>query len=208
MEQGREHERSGRTTSKRSGGERSKTAGKTSRATQVGEAAQQAGRQAREAASSLAALATEEVKRVADRQMAVGADAVLDVATSVRAAADSLDETIPQLGTIVRGTADRMEEFADTIRDQSIGELSRAAAEFARRRPAIVLGAAAACGFLLFRLFKATPANGYGQDEDEADFASTSDWDDIDAEEEFGTQTTGGQLPGTGQQRAGDFNAA
>jgi ElaB/YqjD/DUF883 family membrane-anchored ribosome-binding protein len=126
----------------------------------VSEATQQAGRQARDAATSLASEANEKVKGLMNQQVGAGADLVSHVAQSVRSAADNLDQNIPQLAGLVRGAADRIEEFSEDIRHQSVEQLFQTASDFARRRPAMVFGAAAACGFLLFRLLKNAPAEG------------------------------------------------
>jgi prephenate dehydrogenase len=98
----------------------------------IGDAASEATRQAREAASSLASQATEQVTRLADQQVSVGADMVAEVAEAIRAAADNMDENVPQLAQLARGAADRIEDFSETIRDQSAADLFESAADFAR----------------------------------------------------------------------------
>lgn len=127
-------------------------------ASQIGEAAQQAASQAKEAVSSLTSLANEQVRSLADRQVSVGADLVAHIADAFRSAADSLDENVPQLSDMARGAADRIEDLSETVRDQSAADLLQATADFARRRPALLFGATALTGFLLFRLFKAGPS--------------------------------------------------
>ena len=147
---------------------RSKSSGKgvNEALTQAKETAQQAGRQASEAASSLARKANEEALKLADRQVDVGADMVASVAASVRAAAESLEQDIPQLSNLVRGAAEQIDDFAESIRSQSTREIMDRAAALARRRPAIVLGAAAASGFLLFRLLRTPPDSQSDEDLD------------------------------------------
>ena len=120
----------------------------------VSEASQQAGRQAKETATSLASEANEKIRGLMNQQVGAGADLVGHVAESVRSAADKLDQDIPQLAGLVRGAADRIEDFSDNVRDRSVEEIFQTASQFARRNPAVLFGAAAACGFLLFRLFK------------------------------------------------------
>ncbi len=89
----------------------------------LGEAGQQVGRQAKEAATSLASEANEKFKGMMNDQVGAGADLVGHVAVSVRQAADSLDQNIPQLAGLVRDAADRIENFSDDIRDKSVDEL-------------------------------------------------------------------------------------
>lgn len=128
----------------------------------LGEATHQVGRQAKEAATSLASEANEKFKGMMNDQVGAGADLVGHVAVSVRQAADSLDQNIPQLAGLVRDAADRIENFSDDIRDKSVDELYRLASDFARRQPAVVFGTAAAAGFLVFRLLRGTHGSGSG----------------------------------------------
>ena len=117
------------------------------------------GRQARKTAASLAAEANERMSGLLDRQVEAGADLAGQVAESVRAAAESLDEASPQLADIVRGAADTIDDFSDNVRDLSAGELFQAGSDFARRRPALVFGGAAIAGFLLYRVLNASAPN-------------------------------------------------
>jgi ElaB/YqjD/DUF883 family membrane-anchored ribosome-binding protein len=139
--------------------------GRTTReaATRLSGAAQQMGTQAKEAATSLASEANENIKDLLNQKVAVGADLVGHVAQSARAAADNLKQNAPQLAGLVRGAADKMDEFSATARNQSIDDLFQTASDFARRQPAVVFGAAAAAGFLLFRTLKVAPSNRAGR---------------------------------------------
>ena len=112
-----------------------------------------AARQARKAASSLASDANDKMQEVLDFQVEKGADLIENIADSVRIVANELDRTSPQLADLARGAADRIGGFSDTVRAQSASELIREGADFARRQPAIVFGAAALIGFGLYRLF-------------------------------------------------------
>lgn len=132
----------------------------------VSEVVQEAGSQTKETATSLAAEAGENAKRLMNKQVANGADFIEHVATSVKTAARSLDEHAPQLAKWAEDLAARADEFAASIRYQTVDELYASASEYARRQPTLMFGAAAACGFLLFRLFKANPdtaAQGQGE---------------------------------------------
>jgi len=169
-------------------------------------AAERAAKQAISAAGSLSALAGEEVKRVADRQVAVGADIIQNVADAIRTAADNLDESVPQLGGLARGAADRIGDFSETIREQSITDLARTASDFARRRPAILLGAAAAAGFILYRILGAA-SSGYTPESDEMD-AFDDEAGNLDFGEDTSGQTTGGTNFGGSDSFGGSFNGA
>ena len=164
----------GRAGSAGGGAGQSATGGTGGVASQIGDVAQHAGAEVRDAASSLASMATDQVRRLADQQVSVGADMVLHVANAVWAAADNLDATVPQLSGVVRGAAERLEEASETIREQSAGELLRTTSDFARRHPSVVFGAAAAVGFLAYRLLTA------GSDQD---YADGGDYDEEDWEE-------------------------
>jgi ElaB/YqjD/DUF883 family membrane-anchored ribosome-binding protein len=119
--------------------------------------AQQTMDEAKRATSSLASDANERVKSLLDQQVAAGADLMSNVAESVRVAADNLEPRIPQLANVARDASERIEAFSRDVRQQSASELAQAVAEFARRRPAVVFGVAAALGFVGFRLLNASP---------------------------------------------------
>ena len=123
----------------------------------IAEVAQEAGFQAKEAATSLAVEAGENAKQLMNKQVGNGADFIGHVAASVKVAARSLDDHAPQLAKWAEGMATRADEFSASIRYQTVDELYANASDYARRKPALVFGLAATCGFLLFRLFKASP---------------------------------------------------
>jgi hypothetical protein len=123
----------------------------------LSEAASQAGTQAKEAAASLASEANQKAKGLLNQQVAAGADLVGHVADSAKTAADSLERSAPQLAGLVRGAADRIEDFSRDIRGQSVDELMKAASDFTRRQPAVVFGLASVAGFFLFRFLKSSP---------------------------------------------------
>ena len=120
----------------------------------LADVAQQAGSQAKQAASSLASDANQRAKGFLNQQVASGADLVGHVANSVRSAADNLDHSAPQIANLVRGAAERVEEFSDDMRGKSVDELMRTASDFTRRQPALVFGLASLAGFVLLRVLK------------------------------------------------------
>ena len=124
------------------------------------DAAQQAGSQVKQAASSLASDTGRQARGLLNQQVAAGADLVGHVADLAKSAADSLDQSAPQLAAMVRSAADRIEDFSRDIRGQSVEELIKAASDFTRRQPAVVFGLASVAGFFLFRILKSSPPSG------------------------------------------------
>ena len=90
-----------------------------------------------------------------DQPIATGADFVGELARSARGLADNLDGGAPQLAQMVRRAASAAESLSHDIRDKSVHELADVTKDFARRQPALFVGAAAAAGFLLARFIKA-----------------------------------------------------
>jgi hypothetical protein len=126
-------------------------------ASKIADTAREAGDQAKQVASSLAADATQKAKGFLTMQVTAGADLVGHVAESARRAADSLDQNAPQLADLVRGAAERAEDFSRDLHEQTVEDLVRTASDFTRRQPALVFGLASLAGFLAFRVFKSTP---------------------------------------------------
>ena len=145
-------------------------------ASRMAESAKQAGSRAKDAASSLGSRANEEAKRLADRQISMGAEIVGDVAEAVRAAAEKLEGNEPQLAHLAHGAAEMIEDFSDSIRDQSAEDLWHTSADFARRHPAVLFGATAGLGFLLFRLLKPGSSRSYGSGGMRQDY----EWDEAE----------------------------
>ena len=129
----------------------------------LADVAQQAGSQAKQAASSLASDANQRAKGFLNQQVASGADLVGHVADSVRSAADNLDHSAPQIANLVRGAAERVEEFSDDMRGKSVDELMRTASDFTRRQPALVFGLASLAGFVLLRVLKSNSPDSSGE---------------------------------------------
>ncbi len=99
--------------------------------------------------------ANEPLRGILDQPVASGADFVAQIARTARGLADDLDGGAPQLAQMVRRAASSAESFSDDIRDKSVGEFVEATQDFARRQPALFIGAAATAGFVLARLLKA-----------------------------------------------------
>ena len=126
---------------------------------QVSDLAQAATNSAKQAASDVASTITDHVKDILDAQLASGVEMVGQLGSSAHRAAEELDESAPQLAGLVRGVADRIESYADDMRDQSVDQLVHSASDFTRRQPAVVFGLAALAGFFAFRTLKSTPVS-------------------------------------------------
>jgi ElaB/YqjD/DUF883 family membrane-anchored ribosome-binding protein len=120
--------------------------------------AQDAAGKAKQAASDTASTVTKHAKEMLDRQVGSGAEYIGHFASSARKAAEELDHNAPQIAGLVHAVADRIEGYADDLKDQSADQLFRAASDLVRRQPALVFGLAALGGFLAFRTLKSTQA--------------------------------------------------
>jgi ElaB/YqjD/DUF883 family membrane-anchored ribosome-binding protein len=128
----------------------------------VSDVAQQAMGEAKKSASSLASAATDRAKDAVQERISGGAELLGHLASSVRAAARELEPNAPQLAGFANEAAGRIDDFSQDIREKSVEELFETTSEYARRQPAMLFAAAAACGFLLFRLVK-TASNAVGE---------------------------------------------
>jgi ElaB/YqjD/DUF883 family membrane-anchored ribosome-binding protein len=126
----------------------------------VGEAAQQAGSQVREKAGALAVEAGEKAKGFLGNQVEAGADFLGHIGRSATAAADTLEADAPQLADFVRGMATSVADLSNTVRGQSPEALLETASTYVRQNPALVLSAAAVCGFAVTRLLQGGTWNG------------------------------------------------
>jgi hypothetical protein len=118
--------------------------------------ARDAGAKARQAASDTASTVTSQVKNLLDQQIGGGAAAAGQFANSIRTAADDLDPQSPMLAGFVRTFANRVDHYAEDLQHQTVEQLTKTAADFTRKQPALVFGLAALAGFLMFRTFKNT----------------------------------------------------
>jgi hypothetical protein len=140
-----------------SGGSQDMRAKASEAVSKVTDVAQEAGRQAKQVASSLASDAQQKAKGLLNMQVTAGAELAGHVAQSARCAAADLDQNAPQLAELVRGAAERVENFSRDMRHQTIEDLVRTASDFTRRQPALVFGLASLAGFLALRVLKSNP---------------------------------------------------
>jgi hypothetical protein len=92
-----------------------------------------------------------------DRQIGNGAGLASQFAKSARVAADDLEKQSPMLAGLVGAVANRIDTYAEGLQDQTVDQLTRSAADFTRRQPALVFGLTALAGFLVFRAVKNAP---------------------------------------------------
>jgi ElaB/YqjD/DUF883 family membrane-anchored ribosome-binding protein len=110
-------------------------------------------------ANQSASTITSQVQGVLDQQVVKGAKLVSSVANSARRAADELETDTPQLAGLVRGMADRIQDYSRNLEDQSATEIYEAASDFTRRQPAVVFGLAALTGFFVLRTLKSASSS-------------------------------------------------
>ncbi len=97
------------------------------------------------------------IRAVFEQQSHRAADQIGSVAHALHQAAEQLEAE--NNGTAARYTimaADRVEQFADTLRNSTVDDLVGQVEGFARRQPEIFLGAAFGVGFLFARFIKSS----------------------------------------------------
>ena len=73
----------------------------------------------------------------------------------IRDSAATIDENVgKQYGDYARGAADAVDGFATKLDAKDVDALAEDARQFVRKSPAVAIGAAAAVGFVLARLFR------------------------------------------------------
>jgi hypothetical protein len=102
----------------------------------------------------MAAPVIAQIQDALDQQVVRGARTITTVAKSARLAADELETAAPQIAGLVRGVADRVEEYSRNLETQSAADIYEAASDFTRRQPAVVFGLAALAGFFALRTIK------------------------------------------------------
>jgi ElaB/YqjD/DUF883 family membrane-anchored ribosome-binding protein len=86
-----------------------------------------------------------------DEQVDRGAAMMSQVASSTRLAADDMSETLPHVAGLVGSMADRIDAFAEEVRDKTVDQVVGIAADFTRRQPLVTFGLAALAGFVVMR---------------------------------------------------------
>ena len=90
-------------------------------------------------------------------QKARATDGLGSLARAVRQSTQSLrDNQQDTAAQYIERAADRIEEFSSRLRDRELGDLMRDAEQFARRQPAVFIGAAFLVGVLAARFLKSS----------------------------------------------------
>lgn len=130
------------------------TAAKTAR--EMGDTAKNA---AADTAQTVTSTVTDQVRDLLDRQVGNSARSASQFASSVKTAADDMEGQSPMIAGVVRTLADKVENYAGNLQNQTVEQMMKSASDFTRRQPGVVFGLAALAGFLMFRTVKAAPAS-------------------------------------------------
>lgn len=107
-----------------------------------------------QAASSLAGQAKQKLTGTLDSKKRAAADFVEQLAQQVHRSGEQFEGRQDWIASAVGRGAAEMNTLADAIRNKDLGELASEAQAFARRQPALFMGAALAAGFAVARLGK------------------------------------------------------
>jgi hypothetical protein len=123
----------------------------------ISDTAEKAGEQIKEKARSVRDWVSEQAQTRGNEQKDRAADGVENIAKSVHALKDKLDEQ--QLATAsryVESAADRIEQFADYLRQHDVQEMRRNAEQIARNHPGTFLGSLLLAGVALGRFLRSS----------------------------------------------------
>jgi hypothetical protein len=134
---------------------------------QATEQAEQQSQQARQQASNLASRTTEQAKSQLANHKHNASQRMVPIQSALRESAQQLrNQGQGQVGDYAEKAADQLERFSTYLRQTEVDEIMEEARGFARRRPGLFLGSAAAIGFFATRFLKSTseeaPSAGYG----------------------------------------------
>ena len=134
---------------------------------------QQFAQQARQQAGQLASRGSEQVKSQLGNQKHQAAQRMTPVQTALRETGQQLrNQGQGPVAQYADNAADQVERFSRYLRENEVDEILDEGRSFARRRPALFLGGAAALGFLATRFFKSSSEEqggssaGYGSSEE------------------------------------------
>jgi ElaB/YqjD/DUF883 family membrane-anchored ribosome-binding protein len=105
------------------------------------------------------------VKETATAQLSSQKDRATDglgsIASAVRESSRPLrDKKQDMIAEYVEKAADQLERYSTRLRERDVSELVNDAQQFARRRPALFVGAAFAVGVVAARFLKSSSSNG------------------------------------------------
>ncbi len=108
-----------------------------------------------EEGSRLTGAAADEAYRFAEGRKAAAADAIHDLAGSVRESAHAFEDR-PNLQAFFDSAAEGLDGFAATVQDRTFAQLYADAEDFARKRPVAVALGAGLVGLLMTRLARSS----------------------------------------------------
>ena len=107
-------------------------------------------------AGSVASDAAGAFKEAVETNKTAGADAIANIAHSVKEAADGIENQSPQVAGMVRSAAEGVERISTDIRDRNVGELLDSVTKFAQRQPAAFFGVGILAGVILTRIMRSS----------------------------------------------------
>jgi hypothetical protein len=124
---------------------------------QAKQQSQQLAQQARQQASDLANRGTEQAKDQLANQKHEASQRMVPIQTALRETAQQLrKQGQGSVGDYADRAADQVERFSTYLRETEVDEIMDEVRDFARRRPALFLGGAAAVGFFATRFLKSS----------------------------------------------------
>jgi len=119
--------------------------------------ASQATQQTQHGARELASKAQAQARSMLDEQMQAAAGQVEGFAKALRKTSEQLDaQDQAAAARYVERTAEGLDSFSNTLRDQDLDSLTTQVQDYAKRQPAVFLGGAIAAGFLVARFLKSS----------------------------------------------------
>src|SRR3712207_2529498 len=119
--------------------------------------AHQSRQQARQQASNLASRGSEQAKSQLASQKHNASQRMVPIQSALRETAQQLrNQGQGQVGDYAERAADQVERFSTYLRQTEVDEIMEEVRGFARRRPGLFLGSAAAVGFFATRFLKST----------------------------------------------------
>ena len=133
---------------------------------QAKQQSQQLAHQARQQASELASRTTEQAKSQLASQKHNASQRMVPIQSALRESAQQLrNQGQGSVGDYAERAADQVERFSTYLRQTEVDEIMDEVRGFARRRPGLFLGSAAAIGFFATRFLKSSSeevSSGYG----------------------------------------------
>lgn len=117
----------------------------------------QAAQTVKEQASRAAEMAKKKGETLLNEQKDVAANKVEELVGALRSTGDHLQqESYPQIAQYVQNAAQRVEQFAQALRERDVNAAMDDMRSLARHQPALFIGGAVALGFLAARFLKSS----------------------------------------------------